>query len=96
MYVARTRLAAATGVRRATLARDAYAYLQWAMVAGIVLFAYGVETALHDTAQPLEAVPSTALAGGVASTSSLTSRSVSGQAAASAAADRSLRPSPQD
>jgi low temperature requirement protein LtrA len=64
MYIARARLAAATGVRRATLARDAYAYIHSAMVAGIVLFAYGVETALHDTAQPLEAVPATALAGG--------------------------------
>lgn len=66
VYVAATRLTEATGLRRAALARDVYAYLHSAMVAGIVLFAFGVDTALHDTAQPLEAVPATALAGGVA------------------------------
>ena len=35
------------------------------MVAGIVLFAYGVETALHHPASPLDPVPASALAGGV-------------------------------
>jgi hypothetical protein len=36
------------------------------MVGGIVLFAYGVETALHNTTTPLDAIPATALGGGVA------------------------------
>jgi low temperature requirement protein LtrA len=66
VYVAGDRLESVTGVDRATLARDAYAYLHSAMVGGIVLFAYGVETALHDTASPLGAIPATALSGGVA------------------------------
>jgi low temperature requirement protein LtrA len=65
VYVAGSRLEDATGTARATLARDAYAYLHSAMVAGIVLFAYGVETALHDTTSPLDPVPASALAGGV-------------------------------
>jgi low temperature requirement protein LtrA len=65
MYVAGDRLGGSAGPDRAALARDAYAYLHSAMVTGIVLFAYGVETALHDTARPLGAIPSTALAGGV-------------------------------
>jgi low temperature requirement protein LtrA len=66
VYVAGDRLEAAAGVDRATLARDAYAYLHSAMVAGIVLYAYGVETALRDTTRPLDAIPATALAGGIA------------------------------
>jgi low temperature requirement protein LtrA len=65
VYVASRRLDDATGTARATLARDAYAYLHSAMVAGIVLFAYGVETALHHPASPLDPVPASALAGGV-------------------------------
>jgi low temperature requirement protein LtrA len=66
VYVAQSRLQEATGVARATLARDVYAYLHSVMVAGIILFAYGAETALRDTAKPLAIVPATALAGGVA------------------------------
>ena len=66
VYVAGDHLEASTGTDRATLARDAYAYLHSAMVGGIVLFAYGVETALHNTSTPLDAIPATALAGGVA------------------------------
>jgi low temperature requirement protein LtrA len=65
VYVAGSRLQDATGTARATLARDAYAYLHSAMVAGIVLFAYGVESALHHTMTPLDPVPASALAGGV-------------------------------
>jgi low temperature requirement protein LtrA len=66
IYVAAARLAEATGTQRATLARDVYAYLHSAMVAGIVLFAYGLETTLEDTGHTLDPVPATALAGGVA------------------------------
>jgi len=66
VYVAERRLDEATGRARATLARDAYAYLHAVMVAGIVLFAFGIATALHDPIRPLDGPVSTALAGGVA------------------------------
>jgi low temperature requirement protein LtrA len=36
------------------------------MVAGIVLFAFGLETTLHHLGEPLDIVPATALCGGVA------------------------------
>jgi low temperature requirement protein LtrA len=64
--LARRRLIEATGVERARLARDAYSYLHLAMVAGIVLFAFGLRTTLHDTGTALDAVPAVALCGGVA------------------------------
>jgi low temperature requirement protein LtrA len=66
VYVAQSRLAEATGTRRAALARDAYSYLHLPMVGGIVLFAFGLETALHDTATPLEVVPAFGLVCGIA------------------------------
>src|SRR4051812_41187185 len=66
VYVARNRLTEETGVRRAVLARDVYSYLHLPMVGGIVLFAFGLETALHDTKTPLALVPAFALVCGVA------------------------------
>jgi Bacterial low temperature requirement A protein (LtrA) len=36
------------------------------MVAGIVLFAFGLETTLHDVGDPLEIVPALGLCGGIA------------------------------
>jgi low temperature requirement protein LtrA len=66
VYVARTRLVEARGARRAALARDVYSYLHLPMVGGIVLFAFGLETALHDTAASLEIVPAFGLVGGIA------------------------------
>ena len=66
VYVGQTRLAEATGQRRAALARDAYSYLHLPMVGGIVLFAFGLETALHETAASLKLVPSFGLVGGIA------------------------------
>jgi low temperature requirement protein LtrA len=65
VYVARSRLAHATGARQAALARDAYSYLHLPMVGGIVLFAFGLETTLHDTSTSLAAVPAFGLVGGV-------------------------------
>src|SRR6059036_1466293 len=50
VYVAQARLAEATGARRAALARDVYSYLHLPMVAGIVLFAFGLKTTLADGA----------------------------------------------
>jgi low temperature requirement protein LtrA len=65
-YVAQSRLAQATGATRAALARDAYSYLHLPMVAGIVLFAFGLKTTLPDTAVSLSTVPALGLVGGVA------------------------------
>jgi len=63
---ARRRLMEATGVARARLARDAYTYLHLPMVAGIVLFAFGLKTTLHHVHAHLQTVPAVALCGGVA------------------------------
>ncbi len=65
VYVAQSRLAEATGARRAALARDAYSYLHLPMVGGIVILAFGLETALHDTTRSLAVVPAFGLVGGV-------------------------------
>jgi len=65
-YVARSRLAEATGTVRAMLARDAFSYLHLPMVAGIFMFAFGLKTALLDANHPLPAVPAFALYGGIA------------------------------
>ena len=66
VYVAQARLAEATGARRAALARDAYSYLHLPMVAGIVLFAFGLKTALPDVTRSLPTVPALGLVGGIA------------------------------
>ncbi len=50
---ARTRLREATGVEQARLARDAYSYLHLPMVAGIVLFAFGLKTTLGHVGDEL-------------------------------------------
>ena len=54
------------GVDRARLARDAYSYLHLPMVAGIVLFAFGLETTLRHVRDTLPIVPAVALCGGAA------------------------------
>jgi low temperature requirement protein LtrA len=66
VYVALARLTEATGARRAALARDAYSYLHLPMVAGIVLFAYGLKTTLPDVAHSLPTIPALCLVGGIA------------------------------
>jgi low temperature requirement protein LtrA len=66
VYVAQAKLSEATGARRAAFARDAYSYLHLPMVAGIVLFAFGLETTLHDAASSLPTVPALGLVGGIA------------------------------
>src|SRR5947208_690453 len=65
-YVAQSRLAEATGEKRAQLARDAFSYLHLPMVAGIVLFAFGLKTALPDVSRTLPTVPAFCLVGGIA------------------------------
>ena len=66
IYVARTRLEAVTGDQRAALARDGYSYLHLPMVGGIVLFAFGLKTALPDSRTVLPTVPAMGLFGGIA------------------------------
>ena len=54
------------GRERNALARDAYSYLHFPMVAGIVLAAFALKTTLSHVDEPLHLVPATALGGGVA------------------------------
>ena len=60
------RLAELRGVERNTLARDAFAYLHLPLIAGIELFALGVEEVVGHTDEPLATEAATALFGGVA------------------------------
>src|SRR5439155_5232507 len=66
VYIARARLAEAAPAVRPDLARDLYSYLHLPMVAGIVLFAFGLKTALADVARPLGTLPAFGLVGGIA------------------------------
>ena len=63
---ARRRLTEASGLERARLARDAYNYLHLALVAGIVLFAFGLKTTIHHVDVELDTVAAVALCGGAA------------------------------
>ena len=66
MFYARAMLAEATGVDRAILARDLYSSLHLPMVAGIVLFAFGLKTTLAHVDDPLGIIPAIGLCGGLA------------------------------
>lgn len=63
---ARDRLMQHDGIDRARLARDSYSYLHLVMVIGIVAFAFGLETTLHQLYSALAVVPAAALWGGTA------------------------------
>jgi low temperature requirement protein LtrA len=63
---ARRLIRAASGRLQNELARDAYSYLHFPMVAGIVLVALGLKTIMGDVGDPLESAPAFALLGGVA------------------------------
>ena len=54
------------GQERNELARDAYSYLHFPLVAGIVLVALGLEKTLDHVDRPLDWVPAVALVGGLA------------------------------
>jgi low temperature requirement protein LtrA len=56
---------APVGREQNMIARDSYSYLHFPMVAGIVLLALGLKTALAHDSEPLELVPAVALTGGV-------------------------------
>jgi len=64
--VAQRRLAELRGVARNTLARDSFAYLHLLLIAGIELFALGVEQVVGHVDEALKIEASTALFGGVA------------------------------
>jgi len=66
LYVVLARFNKASPTEQAGLARDVHAYLHSVMVAGIVLFAFGLKVALHDTGHAPDVVPAAALTGGVA------------------------------
>ena len=59
------RLREATGTAQTTLARDAFSYLHFVMVAGIVLFAMSLKKALAHFDAHLAVVPATALCAGL-------------------------------
>jgi low temperature requirement protein LtrA len=54
------------GKERNELARDAYSYLHFPLVAGVVLVAFGLKKILGDVGEPLDRVPDVALLGGTA------------------------------
>ena len=54
------------GEERARMARDAFSYLHFPMVAGIVLVAVGIKKTVGDVDEPLKTVPTVALLGGIA------------------------------
>jgi low temperature requirement protein LtrA len=64
--VAERRLRAAAPRERARIARDSYSYLHLPMVAGIVVFAFGVKTTLAHVSSHLHWPAAAALCGGVA------------------------------
>jgi low temperature requirement protein LtrA len=64
--VAERRLRESAPEDRARMARDSFSYLHFPMVAGIVLFAFGVKTTLTDVGARLDPVPAVGLCGGVA------------------------------
>jgi low temperature requirement protein LtrA len=64
--VAQRRLGELRGVARNTLARDSFAYLHLPMIAGIELFALGVEQVVGHVDETLALEASSALFGGVA------------------------------
>ena len=64
--LARRRLAEASGIERARVARDAHNYLHLPMIAGVVLFALGLRTTLRHVGDELHTVPAVALCGGAA------------------------------
>ena len=64
--IAQRRLVELHGADRATLARDSFAYLHLPMIAGIELFALGVEQVVGHADEALVLEASTALFGGIA------------------------------
>ena len=66
VYVGHARLGEAQGVERAVLARDLFSYLHLPMVAGIILFAFGLKSTLAHHDEALHIVEAVGLCGGIA------------------------------
>ncbi len=67
VWLAEQSLTSATpGREQNELARDAYSYIHFPMVAGIVVFALGMKKTLEHVEDPLATVPAAALVGGIA------------------------------
>jgi low temperature requirement protein LtrA len=64
--VAERRRSEAAPGEQAPLARDAYSYIHFPMIAGIVLLSLGLKQTLGHVAEALETVPAVALCGGPA------------------------------
>ena len=64
--VAERKLREADEATRARMARDSFTFLHLPMVAGIVIFAFGVKVTLVDVHAHLASLPAVALTGGVA------------------------------
>jgi low temperature requirement protein LtrA len=58
-------LAKTSGATRARLARDLYSYLHLPMIAGIVLFALGLQETIRHVDEALPTIPAVALCGGL-------------------------------
>jgi low temperature requirement protein LtrA len=63
--LAQQQLANASGLRLSRMARDAYSYLHFPMVAGIVLFALALKKTLGDVDGALATIPAVGLCGGL-------------------------------
>jgi low temperature requirement protein LtrA len=63
--LAQRQLTETSGAAQTQLARDYYRYLHLPMIAGIVLFALGLERTIEHVDEPLTAVPGVALCGGL-------------------------------
>jgi low temperature requirement protein LtrA len=64
--IARRQLTLRSGAEQARLARDAYSYLHMPMLAGIVLFAFGLKVTIEHTGDELDTVAAVGLCGGTA------------------------------
>jgi low temperature requirement protein LtrA len=63
--LASRQLSDTSGVTRVRLARDYFSWLHMPMIAGIVLFALGLESTIHDRSHSLAPIPAAALCGGL-------------------------------
>jgi low temperature requirement protein LtrA len=64
--VAERKLREADGAEQARMAAQSFTFLHLPMVAGIVIFAFGVKVTLDDVSSHLKSLPAAALMGGVA------------------------------
>jgi low temperature requirement protein LtrA len=66
IFATRRLVRAAPGREQNSIARDAYSYLHFPLIAGIILVAFGIKTTMAHTDDPLKIVAATGLFGGAA------------------------------